>query len=288
MSNVEVKGIQLHYIEDGSGQPVIFVHGGVDDYRAWNSQIGAFAQRYHAIAYSSRYAFPNWRIGDRMDNTIENNVVDLAALIIKLGLAPTHIIAHSWGGLTAIFCALRHPELVRTLVLGEPPLLPLLVKNPKNPLDVLSFLLRRPSTARTLIKFANRAVKPAQEAFRRGDPEQAVRVFENGVLGREGAFDQLTPSIRAMLMDNSEELKGALDDSIIPPFTFEDARRISAPTLLVRGELSPIWFRRIVDILAKWFPNNEVVTIPGVSHNLQMGKPEEFNEKVLEFLAKHS
>ena len=43
----------------------------------------------------------------------------LAAIIKSLGVAPANIVGHSYGGTVALFLALQHPELVRTVVLGE-------------------------------------------------------------------------------------------------------------------------------------------------------------------------
>ncbi|MBV9668514.1 MAG: alpha/beta fold hydrolase, partial [Nitrososphaeraceae archaeon] len=40
----------------------------------------------------------------------------------KPNLAPAHIIGHSYGAFTALYVAYQHPEIVRTLVLGEPPI----------------------------------------------------------------------------------------------------------------------------------------------------------------------
>jgi pimeloyl-ACP methyl ester carboxylesterase len=45
----------------------------------------------------------------------------LAALIEKLQLGKVHVIGHSYGALTALFLAVKHPELVRTLVLARLP-----------------------------------------------------------------------------------------------------------------------------------------------------------------------
>ena len=42
--------VKLAYVEAGSGEPVVFVHGIPTDYRAWNSQIGPFSGKYHVIA----------------------------------------------------------------------------------------------------------------------------------------------------------------------------------------------------------------------------------------------
>jgi hypothetical protein len=45
-----VNGVELSYVEQGSGVPVIFVHGGLEDSRAWDEQVVAFSNRYHALA----------------------------------------------------------------------------------------------------------------------------------------------------------------------------------------------------------------------------------------------
>src|SRR6516164_7712414 len=52
-------GVELHYIERGKGVPVVFVTGGGGGYDEWVSHLGPFAESYRAIAYSSRYGYPN-------------------------------------------------------------------------------------------------------------------------------------------------------------------------------------------------------------------------------------
>jgi pimeloyl-ACP methyl ester carboxylesterase len=93
----------------------------------WQFQSESFAQKFHVVTYSRRYAYPNQWPGDGEDNNLTNNATDLAELIIKrLDLGPAHLIGHSYGALTALYMAYQHPELVRTLVLGEPPVMSLL------------------------------------------------------------------------------------------------------------------------------------------------------------------
>jgi non-heme chloroperoxidase len=235
----------------------------------------SFAQKFHVVSYSRRYAYPNQWPGDGEDNNLTNNAADLAELIIKrLNLAPAHLIGHSYGALTALYMAYQHPGLVRTLVLGEPPVMSLLENNQRYSKDV------------DVIR--ENAFKPAQDAIRRGDTERAVRIFLDGVMNKEGFFYQLPPQVRAMILDNAKSLGGELA-SISQRFAFEDAQKITKPTLLIKGELSPKFLHHIIDILASWMPNSEELIIPEESHNLgRTEKPQVFNTGVLEFLSKYS
>ena len=266
---------ELHYVEKGEGQPVVFIHGTLTDFRIWQFQLEKFAQKYHAISYSRRYAYPNQWPGNGDDNSLTNNVEDLAELIIKrLNLGPTHLIGHSYGALTALYMAYRHPDLVRSLVLGEPPVMSLLEGNQQYSKDVNTIM--------------ENAFKPAQEAIRRGETERAVRIFIDGVMSKEGLFYHLPSQARAMIMDNAKSLGGELA-SISQRLTREDIQKITKPTLFVKGELSPKFLHHIIDKLASYMPNNQELVIPEESHDLgRTEKPELFNTGVLEFLSKYS
>ena len=64
----------------------------------WQFQIESFAQKFHVVSYSRRYAYPNQWPGDGEDNNLTNNATDLAELIIKrLDLGPAHLIGHSYS-----------------------------------------------------------------------------------------------------------------------------------------------------------------------------------------------
>ena len=52
-------GAEVSYVESGRGDPVVLVHGGLQDYRLWKDHIAAFAKHYRVIAYSGRNHFPN-------------------------------------------------------------------------------------------------------------------------------------------------------------------------------------------------------------------------------------
>src|SRR5207245_9563889 len=88
LRSADLGQVKLAYVEAGSGEPVVFVHGIPTDYRAWNSQIGPFSGKYHVIAYSRRLAEPNQNAMDYEKSTIESNSADLVRLIEELGISP--------------------------------------------------------------------------------------------------------------------------------------------------------------------------------------------------------
>src|SRR4029077_7863738 len=122
---VRVNGLTFHSIERGQGTPVLLVHGTLEDYRTWDGQLEAFSKGYQLISYSRRYHYPNEWIKDSTDFSITIHARDLAALIKALNLPPVHLIGHSYGGSIAFLVARDHPEVIRSLTLAEPSLVPL-------------------------------------------------------------------------------------------------------------------------------------------------------------------
>lgn len=138
MPSVDAGGTSLYYEEKGSGQPVLFVHGIPTDYRAWTRQMESFSDGFRAITISRRYASPNKRSGDLLDSTVGDNAGDLKAFIERLGLAPVHLVGHSYGGFASAFLAADHPDLVRSLVLVEAAVSTLLVSDSNSKSQMLS------------------------------------------------------------------------------------------------------------------------------------------------------
>jgi non-heme chloroperoxidase len=279
LKNIEINGRQLHYVEQGEGQPpVIFIHGGLDDYRCWQFQIDSFSSKYRAISYSRRFAYPNKGIGNlAQDNTIEANAKDLAELIRKLDLAPAHLVGASYGAFIALYCVSKNPDLAKTMVLNEPPIFEFLARSPiKEDVELVQ-------------RFRTRVQSPTQNASRVGDFKKAAQVAIDGIMEIENFFGQLPEEGKQSLIDNAETLESELESSMSTSFTTEDVKQITTtiPTLLVKGELSPKYFLRIVDILSDNMPNTEQIVIPNVSHD-DFKSGNIFSLKVMEFFARHN
>ncbi len=284
MLTVAVEGVTLCYAESGAGQAVVFVHGIPTDYRAWNAQVGPFSKNYRVITYSRRHAQPNNNQNALLDSTIQNNAKDLEGLIEKIANPPVHLVGHSYGGFIAAYLAANAPELIRKLILIEPGISTLLIKDPESRAQMLSLLLRSPSTALAAGSYIRRYYNPMLEAYRKGDLDLALKYFLDGIMNKPGVLDQLPGNVQSMLKDNALTI-GEVETKL-PAFTMKDTSKISAPTLLMHGANGTKIFRAIVKELAKSIPNSEVVTIPDSSHFPHFENAERFNEKVLEFLSR--
>ena len=281
-----VDGASLAYREQGAGDPVVFVHGSSSDLRCWEQQLPAIGMSYRAIAYSRRYARPNDDIQLGVDDQMLPHVEDLVALLRVLDAAPAHLVGHSWGGFIALLAAIRHPALVRSLVLAEPPVLSLFMSTPPRPREVLSMLARRPRPAIAILGFTARTYLPAAAAFRRGDDAAAMERFAHGVLGRD-TYERLPEARRQQARENMRTLRAQLLGAGLPPLSDDEVRGVRVPTLLMTGARSPAFLPRLSDRLYQLLPDVERVEIAAASHVMTEENPEAVNEAILDFLARY-
>jgi non-heme chloroperoxidase len=288
MKKIQLGNYDFHYVEEGAGSPVIFVHGSISDYRVWENQISTFAKHFHVIAYSRRYHFPNANPTDSTsDYTVPQHSNDLIALINALDLGAVNLVGSSYGAYACLYVALNNPELVKTLVMGEPPVIPLLVSNLNNPLQILSLIVRDFPTGKSLVQFGLKAIEPAKKQFRQGNMEEGVRLFANGVLG-EGGFEKLPSEEKEKLIDNAPALKAELFVPVFPDFPEKKVAELRVPTLFVYGTKSVKFFHSISDKLHKLLPESEQFFVPDAAHDMQQDNPKAYNKKVLEFILNYN
>jgi pimeloyl-ACP methyl ester carboxylesterase len=282
-----VNGTTLAYREEGEGEPVSFVHGGESDLRTWEQQLPVVGRSYRAITYSRRFARPNEDIDPEADDPMLPHVEDLAAFLREIDAAPAHLVGNSWGAFISLLTAVRHPDVVRTLVLEEPPVLSLFMKNtPPRPAELLRLFASRPRTGIALLKFGAGTVAPVQKAFRRGEDDKAMRIFSEGVLGRE-SFERLPEGRKVQMRDNLSALRAQMLGAGFPPLGDDEVRGIGAPVLLVTGERSPLVAIRLTDRLEELLPTVERVEVPDASHLMHEENAAALNEAIGGFLGRH-
>ncbi len=108
--------IRLHYVEKGSGTPLIFLHGNGEDHSYFTRQIEFFSGKYRVIAVDTRGHGCSPR-GEK-PFTIRQFAEDLYDFLEEHAISKAHILGFSDGANIAIVFALRHPERVDRLILN--------------------------------------------------------------------------------------------------------------------------------------------------------------------------
>jgi non-heme chloroperoxidase len=263
-------------VERGEGEPLIFIHGSLGSLLDFSRQMTLFGGSYRKLAYSRRYHPPNPPPAPGDEYTIRGHAADLEEIIRGCDAGPVHLVGSSWGAYVALALVLRRPELVCSLVLAEPPILP---------------LLRRSSSGRILFdRFHRETILPSRTAFANGETEAGVRTFVDGIAGKKGSFDALPPKARMRLVEAGPELRAEFEtpfDSYMPLPDVADLERVRTPVLLLEGDRSSKMFHLVQDELELAIPDAERMTIPRSGHSVHIENAHAFHEVVEDFLRRH-
>ena len=118
--------IQLHYIEQGQGQPLVLLHGNGENCNYFEHQISYFSRNYRVIAIDTRGHGKSPR-GEK-PFSIKQFSEDLKDCLEAMDIAKTILLGFSDGGNIALEFALKYPERVEKLVLNGANLFPSGVK----------------------------------------------------------------------------------------------------------------------------------------------------------------
>ncbi len=111
-------GVTLAVRMAGDGAPVVFLHEFSGDLRSWAPQFAHFQSRYRCIAFNARGYPPSEVPGEVAHYSQERAADDVADVLRGFGIDSAHLVGLSMGGFAALHTAIRHPTLVRSLVIA--------------------------------------------------------------------------------------------------------------------------------------------------------------------------
>ena len=267
MPRLDVERARLHYQRTGSGDPLVLVHGSWVDQRSWSELVPLLAPSFEVVTYDRRGHGRSE--GDPGGGSAFEDADDLAALIDALGIAPAHALGNSFGGSITLFLAVRHPDVLRALSVHEPPLFGLLADEPDVEAEMGTVGERLASVV---------------SLIRSGDLEDAARRFvEEIALGPGSWENDLTPEIRRSFVENAT----TFPDEITHRESFwidpSSLREFTRPALLTRGDASPTFRVRPMDVIGRELPGWEQAMIQGVGHVPQLSHPSEYARLITDF-----
>ncbi len=266
-------GLEFHHVEDGQGPPLVLLHGVLGDWRSWAGLWPHFRARFRTIAYSRRYNWPNRNKHPSPDHSALVEAQDLAQLLPRWGATPAVLVGSSYGAYTALALAVRRPDLVRALVLLEPPM--------------LSWCQFSERGQRARADFEGGIRLPGLAAFRRGDDEAAVRLLTGGIVGA-AALEQMPAELMLRRIQNTPSIRMLTLSSDEFPLLAPDAvAGLRMPTLLMAGERTPDIHASVFEALAAAMPSAEKAVLPDAGHAAERDNPQAYITAVMDFLARH-
>jgi pimeloyl-ACP methyl ester carboxylesterase len=266
---VGVDGVELAVRVEGSGPPVVLVHGSLDDHRAWERVVPHLAAHHRVHTYDRRgHGRSTCPPGQ---GHISEDVADLAGLIRALGLDAPLVVGHSYGSSTSLLLGAHHPELTGGLLVHEPPLFT---------------LLRADDATRALADQATEQMHNAAALIERGLVAEGLRTFVDGAAFGPGTWDGLfTPGIRQICIDNADTW---LDQSRDPERLAVRPELLAGyphPFVISHGSASLPTYGPVAERVAAAVPGAIRHVVQGAGHAPHLSHPEEFAQLVLETAA---
>ncbi|MFZ4703761.1 MAG: alpha/beta fold hydrolase [Candidatus Methylumidiphilus sp.] len=274
-----VNEVRLHYVECGSGQLVVLLHGFPEFWYAWRHQIPALAGAgYRVIALDLRgYNWSEKPKGVR-HYRLEALLGDVLGIIHHAGEQRAVVVGHDWGGAIAWNFAMRHPQAVEKLI----------VLNAPHPQRFLEELPTFSQLCKSWYMFIFQLPWLPEILIRSGNFSGLAHTLRNDPI-HPGAFSEIDIAHYQQAIAQP----GALTATInyyralfrINPWKYgHSIIRIDIPTLLIWGEQDRYLGIRLTEGLEPLVPKLQLERIPDASHWVQAEVPERVNELMVDFL----
>jgi pimeloyl-ACP methyl ester carboxylesterase len=240
MPTLHANGIEISYVTEGAGPPLILLHGASSTAQEdWAAQRPLFRQAFKLYLVDARgHGDTRWDAADGFDR--DTLVDDLLAFVDGLGIDTFHVAAFSMGAMTALVFATRHPDRLRTAIISG--------------IDVQ----REPRT-----RVASRLMDP--ERIERDEPAWAAALERRHAKGQgPGAWKRLLPAI-------------AHDVATQPLLTPEELRNARVPILLAYGDRDVFVPVDHAVALHRQLPDSRLLIAPQSGHVVMVNQPAIFN-----------
>ncbi len=257
---------------DPQGMPVILLHGGGQTRHAWGGTAAALASAgYYALAVDLRgHGESSWDpLGDYR---LEAYARDLHGIVLTLERPPVLVGASLGGMVSLVYTSELYPGWARALVLVDITHKP----EPEGVERIVAFMTAHPDGFASLEEAAEAI---AEYLPHRPPPRDLSGLEKNLRRGEDGRWRwHWDPAF--LMRHADEEQRRAFGDRLA-----NAVRRLSLPTLLVRGRMSDVVSERSVKEFLELAPNAEYADVAGAAHMVAGDENDAFADAVLGFLA---
>jgi 3-oxoadipate enol-lactonase len=265
MERARIDGVELAYQLLGSGAPVVMIHGAQGDQSMFAAMAKEFAANYRVLTFDQRGSGLSEK--PDMPYSIAMFADDTAALMDHLKMSPAHIIGVSMGGMIAQEFALRHPHMVRSLVLG--------CTTPGGPHSI------RASGGALGSAYSTKPMTPeergkalAEAAFTRGYLEKHPEIIASMIESRRSR--PIDPT------GFTHRMKAASEHN-----TYDRLGQIRCPTLVITGKDDALIASDNSRLLAECIRGAELVILEPAGHCFWLEQPEASRDAIAGFIHRH-
>jgi len=278
---IQVNGTSLYYQIVGEGRPIVIVHGGPGlDHTYLLPQMARPPLHYKLIFYDQRASGKSTSAVDTNSMTMGNFVEDLEGIRKAFGIRKMNLLGHSWGGLVAMFYAVKYPSHLNSLMLVNCSPGSVALRN-------VSFALmaRHTSPSDSIAE-----VKLGQtEGYKKRDPETMDKFFR--ILFRGSFYNPRFADSLTLALDTSYATKSRLlaylykDRELADYNLFPKLKVVDCPTLIVGGDHDLVTPEANV-LLNKSIPGSSLVVLRRCGHFPFVERPDKFFAVLESFLEK--
>jgi pimeloyl-ACP methyl ester carboxylesterase len=254
---VEANGLEIYVDQVGQGPDVLLIGGLRDTVESWQFQLDGLANRYRLTAFDNRGAGRTPMPAGPV--SAEAMADDAAGVLRALDISPAHVTGFSGGSIIAQELALRHPELVRSLVLQ-------------------STWPAADPYFRSWMRFVGWLVEaaPSERAFQEGFFLDIYTARAHN----DGTVDQFIEEVLAFPHKQATEDLQAFLDAFLDHDTSDRLPQIAAPTLVLAGGRDSTARPELCRAVAELIPGARFEVLEEEAHQPFQEVPDEWNARV--------
>jgi pimeloyl-ACP methyl ester carboxylesterase len=278
----DVNGVRLHYVQQGKGPLILFLHGFPEFWYSWKDLLSDFGRDHRAVAVDMR----GYNLSSKPEPVdayrVPVIVEDIRALAVKLKAQKFVLVGHDWGGVIAWAFAAQHPEMLDKLVIINAP----------HPTVFGRELANNP------------AQQKASGYFNLFNSPQAEQMLsQNNYTGMFGAFGSalneedrkqylaawnrpggLTGGLNYYRAAQLRSPAGAPPGSTAQPPAIQPLAEITTPTLVIWGEKDTALLTGNLEGLDQYVKHLTIERVPDGSHWVVHEKPAQVIQDIRGFL----
>ncbi len=269
--------ISLHYVTQGEGPLMLFLHGFPEFWYSWRHQIPEFAQDHKVVALDLRGYNDSDKPTDPAAYRMSELVQDVKDVITGLGYDQCVLVGHDWGGGIAWSFAETFPAMVSQLI----------VLNIPHPVRFFEGLRGPQQLLRSAYIFLFQLPVLPELLFQLGDYQVFDLTFRKTTVNK-AAFTDADVEAYKNAFAKPGVLTAALNyyRNIFQAPAVRSPSVLEVPTLLIWGEDDLYLGKELTYDTEKYVRDFQVQYIPHCSHWVQQEQPELVNQYIRAFLSR--